>query len=210
MPSPRLPLVLRVSVLAPLTLLLIVAAGLTMPLPPGPLCDEGMVLFMEGGCDWGESNVFFFSKLGLLLAVNFAFVTAWRRRVESVRGFLPHLAVLAVLSAVLYSGGGCDTYYSHPNGSLGQMTLEIAAFALLGIALLERAGRHGWRWFLPTWLLWNATYPVAFYLFLALTDHWTWTHTAWICGALAGPVLALRLRPWLASLRRLPGGAAPG
>jgi hypothetical protein len=37
-----------------------------------------MVLFMEGGCDMGESNIFF-SKLGALLAVNVAFVAASRR-----------------------------------------------------------------------------------------------------------------------------------
>ncbi|HEV7238381.1 MAG TPA: hypothetical protein VGQ36_04005 [Thermoanaerobaculia bacterium] len=28
-----------------------------------------MVLFMEGGCDFGQSNVFFHSKLGLLIAL---------------------------------------------------------------------------------------------------------------------------------------------
>ena len=39
--------------LVPLTLVLDLLLGSCFTLPPGPLCDEGMVLFLEGGCDWG-------------------------------------------------------------------------------------------------------------------------------------------------------------
>ena len=70
----RLPLMLQVWVLAPAVFLFTIVSGLLFALPPGPLSDEGMVLFMEGGCDWGKSNVFFFSKLCLLIALNLVFV----------------------------------------------------------------------------------------------------------------------------------------
>lgn len=75
----RLPRLLRLQWLALLAFGLAVLGGVLFTLPPGPLCDEGMVLFMEGGCDFGESNIFFYSKLGGLLALNIAFVIGWRR-----------------------------------------------------------------------------------------------------------------------------------
>jgi len=90
----------------------ILGNGLT--LPPGPLCDEGMILFMEGGCDWGESNVFFYSKLGLMLSLTYAFSVAWRRGVRDASGFAPHLVLAGVLAYATRSGAACDTYYSPP------------------------------------------------------------------------------------------------
>jgi len=181
-----LPWFVRVYVLVPATLMLVVVLGFGATLPPGPLCDEGMILFMEGGCDWGLSNIFFYSKLGLLLALNFAFAACLWRRPVRFRGFVPHLAILLIQTWVMRSGEYCDTYYSHPNGSMGQMTLEIAAFAVLGISIL-------WRWaFLAGVLggaaavLWNGSYWGAFYAFLAVTPHWTWAHTFLVCAVLLG------------------------
>src|SRR5262245_13610078 len=137
-----LPRPLGLQWIVPGTFLFIVVTGLVFALPPGPLCDEGMVLFMEGGCDMGESNIFFFSKLGILTVMTLALVLAWRRRVGGFAPFLPHFLVAAVLAWTYRSGGRCETYYSHPNGSIGQMVVEMAAFAAVGIMLLNRwAGR---------------------------------------------------------------------
>ena len=204
----RLPPALRLYVLAPATVAAVVLAGLTLTLPPGPLCDEGMVLFLEGGCDWGASNEFFFAKLGALAAANFAFVVAWRRRVSARSPFVPHFLLLVSLAIVYRSGGRCDTYYSHPNGSFGQMALEIAAFCFAGLWLLPWTRGRSWR--APAAVLagWNAAHVGLFYAALEVTPHWTWLHTALVGTALvAAGGLAEGVRRLL---RRAPRpGAAP-
>lgn len=188
-----LPLLLRLHVLIPFISVLTIATGLLFTLPVGPLCDEGMVLFMEGGCDWGESNVFFFEKLNLLFAANLAFALSLRRREAPLRAWLPHLAVLCCLGWLMRSGGRCDTYYAHPNGSEGQMVLELAAFSTLGIALLRPLAHRPRSIQLLAGLGWNAAHVGVFYLWLSVTDHWTWTHTALICFTLLTAALAVLL-----------------
>jgi hypothetical protein len=186
----QLPIVLRVWMVVPMTMLLVFIGAALFELPPGPLCDEGMVLFMEGGCDWGMSNIFFFCKAGLLVALNLVFIIAWIRRVESWRGFLPHFGILAVLAALNYSDEYCRNYYSHPNGSLGQMIVEAMAFAALGVALLRFRIR------LPLVIvLWNAAHVAAFYLALLVANHWTWTHTFLIVVILGGLAAAISRTP---------------
>ena len=177
----NLPRLLRLWFLVPLIIMLVTIGGMFFTLPPGPLCDEGMVLFMEGSCDWGGSNVFFFSKLGLLLGLNFAFYISWRYRLRSFLGFLPHFVVLAVLSLWLLSDPECEHYYTHANGSFGQMIIEAMAFAVLGIALLHRFADSSHRVLVvPLLIAWNAFYIGIFYVFLGITNHWTWLHTGLI------------------------------
>ena len=173
-----LPRLVRLQWIIPLTLALVVLGGNFFTLPPGPLCDEGMVLFMEGGCDWGPSNMFFFSKLGLLVSLNVAFVVAWFGGVRGFMGLVPHFLLALSLALVTWSGGRCDSYYGHPNGSIGQMILEIAAFALLGVVLLLR-WQKGAAWKLALMLTgWNLLHVTSFYVWLVLFRHWTWGHTA--------------------------------
>ncbi len=112
-----LPRFLRVHWLVPGTVLLVAFLGLAFTLPAGPLCDEGMILFMEGGCDWGQSNNFFYSKLGTMAALASGFIVAWRARVKGLLAFVPHYCVASLLAWATRSGERCDTYYSHPNGS---------------------------------------------------------------------------------------------
>lgn len=181
-----LPWFLRVYVFVPATLVLVVLLGSVAPLPPGPLCDDGMILFMEGGCDWGLSNIFFHSKLGLLLAVNLAFAACLWRRPVSFRGFVPHLVILLIQTWVMRSGEYCDTYYSHPNGSLGQMTLEVAAFAVLGLSILVSWAPLTGILGVVAAFLWNGAYWVAFYALLPVASHWTWAHTLGVCSVLLG------------------------
>lgn len=163
-----------------MALVLAWVGGRFFTLPPGPLCDEGMVLFMEGGCDFGRSNIFFFAKLALLVALNVAFVVAWFKGISGGLGFLPHFVVALALAVLTWSGGACDTYYSHPNGSFGQMVLEVAAFAALGIALLMRWQKGGLLRLVTALLGWNLLYVATFYVGLLLVSHWTWSHTVWI------------------------------
>lgn len=178
-------MVLRVWAVMPATIVLVAVGGLVFTLPPGPLCDEGMILFMEGGCDWGASNIFFFSKLGLLLALNLVFSVAWRSRVSQAMAFLPHLLVLGCLVVAEPSGGDCDTYYSHPNGSIGQMVLECMGFALVGMSILAHVGRRTWPRLFSILAFWNALYVGVFYAGLVFTNHWTWLHTVFIFSCLA-------------------------
>ncbi len=195
----ELPPLLRFHALVPLTVVLVTVLGMVFTLPTGPLCYVGMVLFWSGGCDWGGSNIFFYSKVGLLLVANgaFGFCLARRPRVPRV-GFLPHLALLLVMAWLLRSDAECATYYGHPNGSEGQMCLELAAFSAWGVALLGFLEER------PTWMkvlalpLWNAVHVGVFYAGLGFTPHWTWTHTAFVAGSqalLAGGV-------WILSARR--------
>lgn len=196
----ELPWVLCFPILVPLTFILVTALGLFFPLPPGPLCDEGMVLFMEGGCDWGGSNIFFYSKVGLLVAANVAFGVCLARPPRALLGFLPHLALLVAMG-LLFSQSGCDTYYDHPNGSIGQMCLELAAFSAWGLALLGfLQGRPAWMRVLAV-PLWNASHVGLFYAGLAWTSHWTWAHTGFVVGSQA--VLACALGWWCARARLL-------
>ncbi len=179
-----LPLGLRFYVLVPVTVITLIQVGNTFPLPPGPLCDEGMVLFMEGGCDWGNSNIFFFSKLMLLLAINVCFLVAVRAGSKPLPGFLPHLLLLAVMASLFTDAGRCDTYYGHPNGNHSQMILEGMAFAALGMSLLSVTRGRSWPVLAAFALTWNAVHVAAFYGWLAVTDHWTWLHTQLVCGTL--------------------------
>lgn len=169
---------LRFESIVPFSLVVWVAAGSFLTLPPGPLCDEGMVLFMEGGCDWGESNLFFFAKVSLLLTINLALIAAWFRPPVSWRGLWPHFVLLGLVGWLYRSGGSCDTYYAHPNGSPGQMVFEMACFAALGVALARVT--LDWRW--PPRLAvlagWNGLQVGLFYLYLEVAPHWTWIHTA--------------------------------
>ncbi len=183
---------LRFESLVSFTILVFAAGGVFLTLPPGPLCDEGMVLFMEGGCDYGESNVFFFAKVSLLVTANLALVVAWRRSPASWSGFLPHLALLGLMAWVFRSGGHCDTYYSHPNGSIGQMTLEMACFAFLGVTLGRALATAHWGWRVAATVAWNALHVGLFYLFLKVAAHWTWQHT----GLLGGFMVAIALLLW--------------
>jgi hypothetical protein len=138
----------------------------------------------EGGCDWGESNIFFFSKLGLLLVINATFLVAWHKSIRGVARFAPHLAAALVLAALTWSGGRCDTYYAHPNGSIGQMVIEAAAFAVLGMQLLRRWAGGATSLVVAVLAAWNAVHVVVFYAWLTIFSHWTWWHTWAVTGSL--------------------------
>ena len=174
----------------------VIIEGSVFTLPPGPLCDEGMVLFMEGGCDWGESNVFFHSKLGLLIALNLVFVAAWRAGIREVAGFTPHVMVLLYVTLDNLSGAGCDSYYSHPNGSIGQMTLEAIAFAAIGMSMLTLRSRRTNGRLLAILLAWNGFSVAVFYAGLVFTNHWTWSHTWFICLVQAFVAIAAGSAGW--------------
>ena len=195
----RLPFFLQAWMVAPGTLLLVIGGAVVFELPPGPLCDEGMILFMEGGCDWGESNIFFFSKAGLLVTMNLVFTLAWIYHVRDWRAFLPHFGILTLLTAANYSDEYCRHYYSHPNGSIGQMTAEAIAFGALGVMLLSLLNIRSVLHFTIVITVWNVVHVATFYLALLLANHWTWLHTFLIVIAFssvaAALVLATRERP---------------
>ena len=149
---------------------------------------------MEGGCDWGVSNEFFFSKLGLLLGINVVFIVAARYRIRNWRAFGPHFIVLTALTAWNYSDEYCRNYYSHPNGSIGQMTAELMAFAVLGIAIVTQMRIHRCLHLVLALLSWNVLHVGTFYVGLLFFDHWTWTHTLWIIGVLVTTALIIRMR----------------
>ncbi len=172
----------RFEALVPLTVGLFIFGGRFFALPPGPLCDEGMVLFLEGGCDWGVSNMFFFAKLSLLVVVNLAWITSWRCKALPRYEFWPHLLLLALMTIAFRSGGRCDSYYSHPNGSIGQMTLELACFSILGLALRRLLARAGVTTRAFALVSWNGIHVGLFYLWLVITPHWEWRHT-WLLGS---------------------------
>jgi hypothetical protein len=190
----QLPRVVRLQYLVPITVVVVAVLGLGLTLPPGPLCDEGMALFMEGGCDWGESNVFFYSKLGLMLSLVMAFAVAWRGRVRGFTGFVPHLAVAAVLAYLTRSGGMCDTYYTHANGSIGQMVVEVTGWSVLGIAILRRWSGGPWQALLGVAAGWCLAYVGGFYAWLPAFPHWSWAHTVAVTSTLVAAGVASRPR----------------
>ena len=175
---------LRFEALVPFTLGTWILTGFLLTLPPGPLCDEGMVLFMEGGCDYGLSNMFFFAKVSLLVTTHLGLLVSWLRPPARWRGFLPHFALLALLGWLHRQGGPCDTYYAQPNGSLGQMILEMAAFALLAIALGRATANAPWLWRLAALAGADLFHVGVFYAFLPMVPHWSWVHSALVSSAL--------------------------
>lgn len=128
--------------------------------------------------------MFFWSKLGLLLTLNIAFWVAWKNRVHHLAGFAPHFALLTWIALANLSGGECDTYYSHPNGSIGQMTLESMGFSILGLTII-RKWRYRGRYALALAVTcWNGLHVALFYAGLTFTNHWTWTNTFFVTGGL--------------------------
>lgn len=191
-PNSSLPKVLRAPSLILGTALFIFVSGMTLTLPVGPLSDEGMISFMEGGCDWGGSNVFFFSRLGLLIAMNFAVVVLLRHGVPPLKRFTPHFAAAALLIWWTYDSTYCDDYwYGHPQGNIGQTLVEMVAFALLGF-FVARASLSWRPWQkLVAVLAWNGLYVAAFQVGQAWTPHWTWTHTFSVSGVLSVSALLI-------------------
>jgi hypothetical protein len=118
-----------------------------------------------------------------------------RRVLEAHRSLSKLLRIwsLLILSSAFRSDPDCDRYYSHPNGSLGQMTVEATAFAILGIALVRHFAASPRRLLaIPLIVGWNALHVGVFYLGLLFTDHWTWLHTFWIAAVLVGTACTLR------------------
>lgn len=187
---------LRPGWLLPLTFLWTVVTGLLLTLPVGPLSDDGMVLFMEGGCDWGNSNIFFFAKLGVLVAINAAMVVAMQHQTIPLR----HLPVFFLTAGLLVvfniSDPVCATYYSHPQGSLGQMIFEMAAFAILGLSWLRPI--RDWSIAKKLWALvaWNAGFIALFYSYLAWFPHWSWAHTFVLSFSMIFIALFIQVRYW--------------
>lgn len=190
-----LPPFLKLPAVALGTLVLIILLGVTFTLPPGPLCDEGMWLFMEGGCDWGESNVFFFGKLGVLLSVNAVLAAMLLLPRLDARGLVPHLVVLAAFALLpsFSMPGPCDTYYGHPNGNEAQLVVELAAFALLGLSALGVLRGRAAVWRIAGLLALNLVNVAAFELGLLVTPHWTWLHTALIAAVEVSAALLVAL-----------------
>lgn len=195
----ELPKSLKLGPLAFGTAGFVILSGLILTLPVGPLSDEGMILFMEGGCDWGASNVFFFSRLGLIAAMNFALVVVLGRGSPPFIRFVPHLIVAGVLISQTYRDVSCDDYwYGHPQGNLGQTLVEIVAFALLGIALGKLA--YSWKSSQKLMVLvaWNALFVAIFYAALSQAPHWDWTHTFVVSGSLLVVAALVALRQFSA------------
>jgi hypothetical protein len=179
-----LPLLLRFHMLVPGTIVLVGALGLLFSIPPTRQL-EGLAFFMEGGCDWGLRNQFFYAKVGLLVVahVAFALCLVWPPRV--LLGFLPHLVLLLAMGWLQRSGSWCEEYLGYSNGSVGQMCLELAGFSALGVALLPHLqGRPAWMSVLAVGL-WNAVHVGLFFLGLEWTPHWTWAHTGLVAGGQA-------------------------
>ena len=190
-----LPRPLQLPTLIALTSFFVGTAGLLLTIPPGPWCDDGpMPLFMEGGCDWGNTNIFFFSRLGLLLAVNLTAVVLVTRPAPTLRGLPLHLGVLVVLIGDFAVDSRCDTYYSHPNGSTGQSVAAIAAFAILGIAVVRSVQHLSRALRLLSLAAWNASFVAIFYAALKLFPYWRWSHTLVVSGALLFFAVCLELR----------------
>lgn len=176
--------------------------GTFLPLEPGPLCDEGMILFMEGGCDWGATNLFFIPKAGLLITT--LVVGASVGRLDR-RGFLPHLFALLAMGALpgMSAGGRCDTYYGHPNGNFAQMLIEQAALG--GLVLASAAFFSQQRVYLRLLIVIGVMLAAVaiFYAWLPLMPHWTWLHTALVAGSWLGGAALLEFRT--RSAARSPG-----
>lgn len=189
-----LPPALSVWRLVPVGIIGIIIYGIALALPVGPLLDEGMVLFMEGGCDWGESNVFFFSKLGLLLTVNAALLCAMRDKLTKFSLFIPHFVAGAVLIAIWWNDTSCDQYYGHPQGNLAQMVFEIMTVAILMISVIPLLNAQSPFKKLLVLIGINLWYIAAFEFALMYFPHWTWSHSFLVALLMLIPCLGIRLR----------------
>ena len=92
----------------------------------------------------------------------------------------------------LRSGGRCDFYYSHPNGSLGQMVLEVAAFAALGLSGLRLPTGRGWFRLCGAVFAWHALHVGTFYAWLRFYEPWLWLHSVAVAATLLLAALGLR------------------
>lgn len=206
----RLPLPVRAWCLLPATFGAVFLAGKYWTLPPGPLCDEGMLLFLEGGCDWGRTNVFFWSRVGLLSAVTVALVAVLAARRAAPLAFVPHVAAVLLFAVADFDHGSCDTYYDHPNGCMAQSTVEILGWSVLGLVLASRFRGASRARQAAVVVAWWAAYLATFHGALAWASHWTWRHSLLVTGVLVGLAGLASYPPrraiasWLAAVKSRP------
>ena len=181
---------LNVWRLVPLTFLGICIYGIGLALPVGPLSDDGMIFFMEGGCDWGNSSVFFFSKLGLLVAINAAMMFALRERFQQTSMFIPHFVAAGALMAVYWNDYSCGL----TQGNIAQMIAEISALAALMIVALPALISASAAKKLLVLCGINAWHVGAFQFALLYFPHWSWSHTS--------AVIVLTLLPAVFAVQR--------
>ena len=77
----------------------------------------------------------------------------------------------------------------------GQMVIEVAAWAGLGVVLLKRWSRCGGGALIVALVGWNGAHVVIFYLWLRAYPHWTWRHTVCVALTLIAVAIVLSLLP---------------
>jgi hypothetical protein len=153
-----------------------------------------MIRFLEGGCDWGRTNLYFFAKVGLLAAINVAFLLSIAQRPVRLSAFLPHLVLLLAFALSESSDDSCDHYYAHPRLNMGQMGFEMCAFAILGMALVRVLRTTSVGTSLLVLILWNSLHVLTFYGWAMVWPYWSWIHVGAVTTTMltsAGLILAL-------------------
>jgi hypothetical protein len=186
-----LPRSLQVIPFAAIVFMSLVFLGQSFAFPPGPLCDDGMVLFMEGGCDWGESNIFFMSKVALLISINWCAVWCLRHRISRKTTFAMHFLLVAILGSFWWTDTSCDQFYGHPQGNLGQLTVEMLSLAALMLLMLPRFFSLSWSGQLLALLVINVWHVLSFYISLLAVNHASWWHTGLTSLITLAPMMGL-------------------
>ena len=177
--QPKLPLWYRPWLVLPVSAVTLAVLGLGLPLPPYMIDPCKYPAFMDGGTDWGGSNVFFYTRVVMLLmgmmgSLSIPFLkprpdwqnTSWRGISRlSCRCFAFHIACFVVYALTSLLSDDC--------GSLDTCTvlfLEIGCWyvvsAVFVVSLLRRGIDSG------LMVLWAAVLNVGLLIIGFYVGHW--------------------------------------
>ena len=74
-PSQKLPLWYRAWLILPLAVVALYILGMCLTLPPNMIDPRKYPAFMDGGTDWGGSNIFFYTRVVMLLMGTLGFLS---------------------------------------------------------------------------------------------------------------------------------------
>jgi hypothetical protein len=149
---PTLPLWYRPWLILPLCIVALYILGMCLTLPPNMIDPRKYPAFMDGGTDWGGSNVFFYTRVVMLFMGVLGFLSVsclkpqpdWRQlTLRSTAGLLFRAYFSHILCFIIYGTMSVLSDSAGDRQTWVILTLEIGGWYVLSAALVVSLLRRG-------------------------------------------------------------------